>query len=115
MFDFENLAVYLKAKKLSLDVLNFLKLNNTIDLFLKNQLKRAVLSIVINIAEGSGRHTKADKRNFYVISRGSTYECVSILDLIFGANNISQLEFQSYYSRFEEISKMLFGLINSQK
>lgn len=38
--------------------------------------------MVINIAEGSGRYTKADKKNFYIISRGSVYECVSLFDII---------------------------------
>ncbi|MCU0653299.1 MAG: four helix bundle protein [Candidatus Pacebacteria bacterium] len=36
----------------------------------------------MNIAEGSGKFSKADKRNFYTISRGSVYECVSLMELI---------------------------------
>jgi len=114
MFDFEKLTVYIKIKELNKEILFFLKLNKNIDPFLKNQLKRASISIVINIAEGSGRFTKPDKKNFYIIARGSTYECVSILDIIKDEKYIFEDEFLKFYKKFEEISKMLLGLIHSQ-
>ena len=88
--------------------------NPKIDSYLKNQLRQASISMVINIAEGSGRYTKADKRNFYIISRGSVYECVSLFDIIKDENQISTEVFQTFYLKLEEISKMLLGLINSQ-
>jgi len=70
---------------------------------------------VINIAEGSGKFSKADKRNFYIISRGSVYECASLLELIFDENQISKEKFIDFYQKFEILSKMLLGLINSPK
>jgi four helix bundle protein len=74
MFDFENLDVYKKTKELNKEVLKFAKENKQIDSYLRDQLRRASISTVINIAEGSGKFSKADKKNFYIISRGSTYE-----------------------------------------
>ena len=65
MFDFEKLEVYKKAKELNKEVLKFLKENKQIDSYLRDQLRRASISAVINIAEGSGKFSKADKRNFY--------------------------------------------------
>lgn len=115
MFDFEKLAVYRKAKDLNNEILNFLKQHKKIDSFLRNQLKRASISIVLNIAEGSGRYTKPDKRNFYVIARGSTYECVAILEVIEGDGGLGADELEYFYKKFEEVSKMLLGLINSQR
>ena len=115
MFDFENLDVYRKAKELNKDVLNFLRQNKQIDSYIKDQLKRASISVVINIAEGSGKFSKADKRNFYTISRGSVYECASLLELIFDENQISKEKSVDFYQKFEILSKMLLGLINSQK
>ena len=49
---------------------------------LRDQLERASSSIVLNIAEGFGRETAADKRNFYVIARASANECGAIVDLL---------------------------------
>ena len=47
---------------------------------LSDQLKRASLSIPLNIAEGSGKVTAKDKSRFYQIARGSATECGAILD-----------------------------------
>lgn len=115
MFDFEKLEVYNKTKVLNKGILSLLKYKNKLDSFLKDQLKRASISMVINIAEGSGKFSKADKRNFYTIARASVYECVSLLEIIQEENQISITEFKDLYNKFEIISKMLLGLINSQK
>ncbi len=48
---------------------------------LKDQLHRAASSIVLNLAEGSGRSTMADQKRFYHIAFGSLRECQAILDL----------------------------------
>ena len=66
---------------------------------------------MLNIAEGSGRYTKPDKRNFYVISRGSAFECVAILDYLHDNKMIESVKFNSFYIALEEISKMLYSLI----
>ena len=48
---------------------------------LKDQLHRAASSIVLNLAEGSGRSTMADQKRFYHIAFGSLRECQAVLDL----------------------------------
>ena len=115
MFDFKKLIVYQEAKKLNKEILQLLKNIKKIDPYIKDQLKRASISMVINIAEGSGKFSKADKRNFYFISRGSVYECVSLLEIILEEEQILKNKFDYFYNRFECISKMLLGLINSQR
>jgi four helix bundle protein len=70
---------------------------------------------MLNIAEGTGKATKADKRNFFTIARGSVYETVAILDVLLDDNIINNDEYNEIYALFEEVSKMLLGLINSLK
>ncbi len=48
---------------------------------LKDQLDRAASSIVLNIAEGDGRGSKADRKRFFTIAFGSLRESQAILDL----------------------------------
>jgi four helix bundle protein len=69
------------------------------------------MSIVLNIAEGTGRFTKPDKRNFYIISRGSVFECVAILEILLLQKNLEKSIFQKCYADAEELSKMLYSLI----
>jgi four helix bundle protein len=65
MFDFEKLEVYVKAKTFNRNVQKYL-LKGDLDGATRNQLRRASLSIALNIAEGSGRRrSKPDKRNFF--------------------------------------------------
>ncbi|MBL1279961.1 MAG: four helix bundle protein [Fluviicola sp.] len=68
MFDFEKLLVYDKSKKYNLEVFSLMK-NPSVDSVAKDQLRRASFSIMLNIAEGSGRRTNPDKRKFLVIAR----------------------------------------------
>jgi four helix bundle protein len=80
MFDFEKLVVYKKAKIFNADIRKFIKatkLDNTTN----DQLRRAAFSVVLNLAEGSGRFSKPDRRNFFIIARSSVFECVAILDV----------------------------------
>ena len=47
---------------------------------LADQLRRASLSVTLNIAEGAGKTTAPDKRKHFAIARGSALECAAILD-----------------------------------
>jgi len=110
MFDFEKLDVYHKAKRFNLKITSFLN-TSKVDKNTFDQLRRASFSIMLNIAEGSGRFTKPDKRNFYIIARGSTFECVAIFDYLKDMNVINEDEFIQSYNDLEEISKILYSLI----
>lgn len=50
--------------------------------YIKDQLKRASLSIVLNIAEGAGRLTPNDRKRFYTISLGSLRESQCLLEIM---------------------------------
>jgi four helix bundle protein len=113
MFDFENLEVYKKAKAFNAVVRKTILLPGALDAATKNQLRRASLSIVLNIAEGASRFSKADRKNFCVIARGSVFECVAIFDILKDDDLLTAEHFASLYSQSEEISKMLFAMIRN--
>jgi four helix bundle protein len=48
---------------------------------LADQLTRAATSIVLNLAEGAGKHSKPDKRRYYLTARGSATESAALLDV----------------------------------
>jgi four helix bundle protein len=48
---------------------------------LAEQLRRAAMSMSLNIAEGYGKRTRDDRARFYHIARGSAHECGAILDV----------------------------------
>ncbi|MDB4938292.1 MAG: hypothetical protein JWP87_5264 [Labilithrix sp.] len=49
---------------------------------IRDQLERASLGIVLNIAEGAGRRSSPDKRRFYEMARGSATESAALLDVL---------------------------------
>ena len=66
-----------------------------------------------NIAEGSGKFSKADRRNFFVISRASLFECVAILDIQNDYGKITQDEFDFLCLKADELSRMLYSMIKN--
>ena len=79
-FEFENFSVYVRAEEFYAIVLKIIA-NPHIDKMIKDQLKRAALSIVLNIAEGAGRESNADYLRFLSIARGSLAEAEYFLHL----------------------------------
>ena len=113
MFSYQNLEVYKKAFIQNRKVYSFLKTNQSIARYLKDQLGRSTLSIMLNIAEGSGKFSSKDRRNFFVIARGSTFESAAIVEFLRAEEEISEdLKNEITYG-FEEISKILFVMIRN--
>ena len=112
MFDFQKLIVYQKAKLYNFEISELLDAKK-FDRHVVDQLKRASFSIMLNIAEGTSRISHKDRKNFFVISRGSTFECVAILEYLCENNKISDESYQNLFLKLEEISKMLYALIKS--
>ncbi len=107
MFDFQKLQVYHKAIAFNKEIRSIL--NKLSDKSTKDQLKRASQSIVLNIAESSSRFSKADRKRFLIISRGSAFECAALLEYLEKCDE--EVVDQNLYSNLEEISKMLYGII----
>jgi four helix bundle protein len=78
------------------------------------QLRRAALSIPTNIAEGSGRDSPKESSYFYRISKGSVYECASLLVMIGKRGHLEREAYQQYRTGANELAAMLTGLIHAQ-
>ena len=111
-FIFEKLEVYQKSVDLTEKVINLTDGFPKGYYFLTDQLNRASLSIATNIAEGNGRYTKRDRRNFFIIARGSVQECIPLLEIAKRKHLISDIIISDLFNQLEVISKMLSGLIN---
>jgi four helix bundle protein len=110
MFYFQDLNAYKKAKAYYLEMRRMADLLN-LDNSERTQLLRASLCISLNIAEGAGRLSELDKRRFYIISRGSVYECVAVLDLLKDQNVLNNEQYSSLIKQLEELSRIVSGLI----
>lgn len=109
---FEDLLVWRKARKLTARLYSLSAQNS---LFLKdyafcNQIRRAAVSVMSNIAEGFDRAYKAEYCQFLAIAKGS---CAEVRSQLYVASDIGYLtatDFDELKSLTEEISRMLGGL-----
>jgi len=109
---FENLEVYQKAINFADQITMLTKEFPRGFYFLTDQLNRAALSIATNIAEGNGRFTKADRKNFFIIARGSVQECVPLLELTCRRGLVNDIIHNQLRDELEIMAKMISGLIN---
>ncbi len=110
-FMFENLDVYQKAVDFIDQITSLTEQFPRGYYFLTNQLNRAALSIATNLAEGNGRFTKADRKNFFIIARGSAQECIPLLELSKRKQLIPESTIAKLRNQLETIAKMISGLI----
>ena len=99
-------SVYL-AGKLSKEVTKWRKGYG----YLSDQLKRAMASVVLNLAEGNARRSQAERRRFFEIARASAAEVGACVDLMhaFGLTQPKQAE--AYKSQLYAISRMIWGMM----
>ena len=80
----------------------------------RDQLDRASTSIPLNIAEGNGRHTAADRCRFLDTARGSALECAAVQDVLVAREVLAKAEVEVPKGQLAEVVSMLVGLIRSQ-
>jgi four helix bundle protein len=76
----ESLIVYDMALKFHIAAMSLLPKRGYSNV--RDQLERASLSVVLNIAEGAGRKSRADRCRFFTIAMGSLLECSAILEVL---------------------------------
>ena len=116
MNNFQNLKVWQKSRVFTKEAYSVLQKMPIDERYgLTSQLKRAIISISSNIAEGSGRNSDADFLRFLDISLGSCYEVESQFVLASDLGFISNNEFNLMKELINEIEKMLIGLMKSKR
>lgn len=80
---------------------------------LVDQIRRAVVSVCSNIAEGSSRLSPAEKKRFYEISRSSLVEIDTQIDISESLGYMTQGELQQLESMMEPVFKMLSKMIRN--
>ena len=113
VFDFEKLEVYQEMRGVNLKVLKHLFTHKSLDPYIQDQFKRASLSALLNLAEGTGRMTSPDKKKFYITARSSVFECVAILQIMHDTDLVEKSFYDDLYAGFEKVSRMLLGMIRS--
>ena len=113
MFPYEGLLVYKKAFFFNQKLYRLIRGNSGFAPYIKNQLGRAGLSIMLNIAEGSAKTSNKDRKNFFIISRGSAFECSSIVCFMYEEGEIQEEIKDQLYSLLDEISRILYTMIKN--
>jgi len=108
---FEDIIAWQKAKVLSIKVYTLFKQNK--DFSFKDQIQRASVSVMNNIAEGFERKGHKEFKYFLFIAKGSCGEVRSMLILANELKMLPNSDFEELYQASEEISKILSGLIKS--
>ena len=111
-FDHEKLAVYgaaLEFVAAATEVLERIPKSSAVH----NQLDRASTAIPLNIAEGSGKWTRADRCRYYDIARGSALECAACLDVLRVKKLLANDEIAAPKAALVQIVSMLVGLIKA--
>ncbi len=116
MNDYKNLKVWQKSVDLVEAIYSLTKSFPKDELFgLTSQIRRSSVSIVSNIAEGSGRNSNKEFLNFLSISHGSSYELETQLLIAHRVGYLSQTDYQNFTNDLIEIQKMNSGLKKSLK
>ena len=105
---FEDIEAWKKARELTKEIYKisssglFAK-----DFGLKEQIRRASVSVMLNIAEGFARKTDKEFARFLVHSHGSAAEVQAVLYVALDQKYINEDEFRSFYSLVDKVSSMV--------
>ena len=113
---FEDLVAWQKGRELARNIYAVTTAENFgRDYGLKDQIRRAAVSVMSNIAEGFERAGKAEFHQFLVIAKGSCAEVRSQLYVALDAGYISKTQFDGLQAQAEEVARIVGGLRASLK
>jgi four helix bundle protein len=111
---FTDLIAWQKGHSVVIKIYKFTKLFPKEEIFvLVSQMRRCVISITSNIAEGFSRKNKKEKNQFYYIALGSTTELENQLIIAKDLGYISLGDFEKLMNDLDVVEKLLNGLLKS--
>ena len=111
---YKELLVWQKAHRNTLDIYRLTKSFPDEEKFgITSQLRRAIVSVELNIVEGKYRKSAKEFQRFLFIARASNQEVHCILEISKDLAYINKNEHMQQILHIEEVNKMLNGLINS--
>ena len=113
MFDFEKLEVYQVTKAQNIDVLKFLLSRTELHVDLIKNWKESSLGSVLNLAESTARMSHSEKKHFLTLARGNINACVALMELAKELGWLQKEQYDFFYARYEQMSKMMLGMIRS--
>ena len=113
-YSFQKLKVWQESKKLVVDVYHLLDGFPKFEKYaLCDQIRRAVVSVPSNIAEGSGRRSLKEQIRFLEIAYGSLMEAYNQLLIAIDLTYITKESVETIKPSIDAVAKMINGLSNS--
>jgi four helix bundle protein len=111
---FEDLIVWQKAHDLAVGVYRLTSREPFCrDFGLRDQIQRAAVSVMSNIAEGFERYSRPEFRQFLSVARGSVAEIRSQLHLARSLQYLTEADFETMYSLCKDVSNLIGALRKS--
>lgn len=108
---FEEIQAWQKAYQVTLEVYRMTDNGKFAkDFGLRDQIRRASVSVMANVAEGHGRKSNLEFANFLNVARGSAHEVQSHLHIAHGLGYVDKEAFDSLYGSLSEVSRMTLAL-----
>lgn len=112
----KNNPLYIKADLLAKNAYTFSQNFPKSEIYgLTSQLRRAAMSVTLNIIEGFARQSPNEFRRFLLISFGSLEETRYILEFACGQNYISKDNYDKMIIIIDEIAKIIWSIIHPKK
>lgn len=114
MLDYEKLDVYRVALEFAAWAYRLAQGLKGPDRHAKDQLTRASQSIVLNVAEGTGKRSRSDRCRFYEIARGSAFESGATLDILVACDVLHHGDVAGGHELLHRLVSMLTKLTRSR-
>lgn len=112
--NFRKLKVYQRAIEFAVEIYKLSKIFPKEELYgLTSQIRRAVTSISLNIAEGSGSNSEKEFKRFLEIALRSDYEVITCLEIALRLNYCETKDFDRLIAEADEIAAMITGFSKS--